>query len=318
MDGLIDAFSISSDGAARSLTELSIQAVEGCWNWLHLDCSAPSVHEWIRHESGLDAATADALLEEETRPRHLAVGDGSVVIVRGVNQRASDAHELVALRFYISPSLVVALRHNDSSALASLAERYQGSHGPRSPELFFDAVLDTLTDGIAATIDNLEDQLDELEEKAANEEFDELRSDVLCLRRKAVPLKRFLAPQREALKSLSVTDAPFVSAECRAFLAETADRTIGLVESLDAVRERAALLQEEVVGEMSERVNRNTYVLSIIASVFLPLSFLTGLLGVNVGGLPGMESPWGFWIVVCLCLGLSLVGLFGLKRLRLL
>lgn len=316
MDGLIDAFTVSADGTARRLSQPSIEEIAGYWNWLHLDCSVPSTHHWVRHESGLDASTADALLEVETRPRHVTIGDASIVIVRGVHQKTAETHELVALRFYISRSLVVALRHNETSALAALRERYERSRGPKSPELLFDAVLDALTDEIAATIEKLEDELDTLEEKAANEAFEGLRGDLLCLRRKAVPLKRYLAPQREALKSLSVINAPFISEEGRAFIRETADRTIGLVESLDALRERAALLQEEVVGEMSERVNRNTYAMSIVASVFLPLSFLTGLLGVNVGGIPGVENPWGFWIVVVVCVQLSTLGLWTLKRLR--
>lgn len=315
MDGLIDAFSVADDGTAQRLSEPSIKAAEGRWNWLHLDCGSPSTHAWVRNESGLDAATVDALLEVETRPRHIVVDDGSVVIVRGVNQTTAEAQEMIAIRFYISRSLVVVLRHNETFALAALRERYERSQGPRSPEVFFDAVLSALTDEIAASIANLEDQLDQLEEKAANEELGDLRSDLLCLRRKAIPLKRYLAPQREALKSLSVIDAPFVSEGGRAFIRETADRTVGLVESLDALRERAALLQEEVVGALSERVNRNTYALSIVASLFLPLGFLTGLLGVNLGGMPGVNAPWGFWILLAVCVLLSLFELWVLKRL---
>jgi len=80
-------------------------------------------------------------------------------------------------------------------------------------------------------------------------------------------------------------------------LREIADRTTRFVEDLDSARERAAVTQEELMGRLSEQMDKRMYMLSLVAAVFLPLGFLTGLLGINVGGIPGAEFPWAFAIV---------------------
>ena len=74
------------------------------------------------------------------------------------------------------------------------------------------------------------------------------------------------------------------------------DRLIRHIEDLDAVRERAAVTQEELLSRLSDQINTRMYVLSVVAAIFLPLGFLTGLLGINVGGIPGTENPWAFLI----------------------
>ena len=104
----------------------------------------------------------------------------------------------------------------------------------------------------------------------------------------------------------------------RARLREEAERIARLVEDIDADRERAAVTQEELSNRLAEETNRTMYVLSLVAAIFLPLGLLTGLLGINVGGIPGTESPWAFTIVT-----LGLVGLAGglvvaFRRMRLL
>jgi zinc transporter len=88
------------------------------------------------------------------------------------------------------------------------------------------------------------------------------------------------------------------------------------VEDLDSGRERASIVQDELTTRLSEKMNRNMYVLSVIAGIFLPLSLLTGLLGINVGGIPGDKWPWAFTVVT---IGLFVVGFveyFLFRRLK--
>jgi zinc transporter len=89
-----------------------------------------------------------------------------------------------------------------------------------------------------------------------------------------------------------------------------------LEEDLDAARERAQIVQEELAARISEQINRNMYVLSIVAAVFLPLRLITGYLGINVGGIPGTDGRWSFALVG---IGLGLIALLEvwlLRRLR--
>lgn len=86
-------------------------------------------------------------------------------------------------------------------------------------------------------------------------------------------------------------------------LHENQDRLTRYVEDLDAVRERAQIVKDELANALTNKMNRNTYVLSIVAAIFLPLGFLTGLLGINVGGIPGVDNDAAFWVVSATCAG---------------
>jgi zinc transporter len=125
-----------------------------------------------------------------------------------------------------------------------------------------------------------------------------------------------MAPQREAMNRLAGLDTDLINPNQRARLREVADRTMRYVEDLDAVRDRTAVLQDELTTHMSEQMNRTMYLLTVVATIMLPLGFLTGLLGVNVGGIPGADSPWAFAIFCGLLAVLVGVEVAVLKRLR--
>jgi len=97
-------------------------------------------------------------------------------------------------------------------------------------------------------------------------------------------------------------------------LRETSDRTTRYVEDLDAIRDRAMVTQEELNNRLAEQMNKTMYVLSIVAGIFLPLGLLTGLLGINVGGIPGTENKWAFTIFCFILLGVAGVQVWLFKR----
>ena len=99
-----------------------------------------------------------------------------------------------------------------------------------------------------------------------------------------------------------------------AALREEANRLTLILENLDLVRERAMVAQEEFLALLAHEQNTRMLLLSIIAAVFLPLSFLTGLMGMNVAGLPGTESPAAFWAVSIIMLAIAALILVLLRR----
>jgi zinc transporter len=121
-----------------------------------------------------------------------------------------------------------------------------------------------------------------------------LRTRIADIRRETISLRRYLAPQREAMSRLYSERVEWLSDRDRMNLREISDRAMRFIEDLDSARERATVTQEELLSRLSEQMNRRMYVLSIVAAVFLPLGFLTGLLGINVGGIPGAENKNAF------------------------
>jgi zinc transporter len=143
-----------------------------------------------------------------------------------------------------------------------------------------------------------------------------LHNDIANLRRQVIKMHRYLAPERDALARLTLEKISWLSDYDRLQIHEISDTLIRYIENLDAVRERAVLVQEELHSKTSEQLNSRMYVLSVIAAVFLPLGFVTGLLGINVGGIPGANDSHAFTdVIVILCVvAVLLLFLFRWKK----
>lgn len=143
---------------------------------------------------------------------------------------------------------------------------------------------------------DIDDEVDALEDEVLTRESYELRGKFGGIRRTAIGKRRYLAPQRAVMARLHIEKVDWLDDTDRAYLRE--------VEDLDSARDRAAVAQDELNNRLSEQMNKTMYMLSIVAAIFMPLGLLTGLLGINVGGIPGTGSNWAFLIV---CVGLVLI-----------
>ena len=162
----------------------------------------------------------------------------------------------------------------------------------------------------------LDDMVDELEEEMIAEPRIQLRHRLSDLRREALQLRRYISPQREAIGKLRNLNLDWLSRDDLMSIQESYDRITRYVEMLDSIRERCQIVQDELATTMADKLNRNTYVLSIIAAIFLPLGFLTGLFGINIGGMPGVENNDAFNIMVYACVAIVAVELWLFKKLK--
>jgi zinc transporter len=318
-DGLICAYLLDGGGGGRELgwTEIRSWRPEQGLLWLHLDRTGSASRRWLHEDSGLDALIRDALLAEEVRPRELAVDEALLITLRGVNLNpCADPEDMVGVRIWLEPNRIVTLRHRPLTAVSDLRATLATQHGPRGPGQFLAMLSDRMIARMGPVIDELVDRADRLEDVVLTAESGELRGEFADLRREPIALRRYLAPQREVMVRLSLSQAPWFRAEDRARLREVSDRTTRFVEDLDAARERAAVVQDELNTRISDQMNRTMYVLTVVATVLLPPSLITGLLGINVGGIPGSDSSWGFGIVIFLLVILAMVEIAVLRRLR--
>ncbi len=138
---------------------------------------------------------------------------------------------------------------------------------------------------------------------------------IITARRRAILLRRYVAPKREALSQFASARKPLLDDFQRSRLRDVSDRATRLIEELDASRERAAVIQDEVSTWLAEQMNTVMQRLSTVATIFLPLSLFTGLLGINAGGMPGAESPWAFWIVCGLLAVMTVLTIWIINRL---
>ena len=316
---MVFGYGFAADGAATPLEwsdVLSGRLSEFARYWLHLNRLSPDVRTWLKSQSGLDHLSTEALLQEDTRPRAVRHDPGFLINLRGMNLNEGEALEdMLALRMWASETALITLRAKPIRGARDVETLVKEGKAPTSTGGLIAALADALTDRMEPEVSRFDEQADQFEDDLLDPSIKLPRSTLSEFRRRVLQVRRYILPQREALAQLvrEGSQAGLFTDHDLLFLRESADRVTRLAEELDTIRDRSTVLQEQVIEERAEVMNQRLFVLSILSAVFLPISFVTGLFGVNVGGMPGVESPGAFALLV---VGLALATLLMLALFR--
>ena len=285
--------------------------------WVHLDYTFEDSKKWLREQSGLDELAVSALISDDPRPRSAVMKDGLLVALRGVNLNpGADPEDMVSIRFWINDKRIISTRRRKLLSVVDIRQAIENGVGPTTTGDFLVDISSRLVSRMADVVDSIENEADSLEEQVLTVKSHQLRPKISELRREAISLRRYLGPQREAMSRLYNERVVWLNDMDRMRLREVADSTMRYIEDLDASRERAIVIQEELISRISEQMDKRMYVLSIVAAIFLPLGFLTGLLGINVGGIPGAEYKGSFYIFCAILVSVSIFQVYIFKKLK--
>ncbi len=295
----VEAYLLDKKGKALELSYKEIDSANRTDKilWVHFDYSSPEAIHWITNKSNIDSIAIDALLTEETRPRTTILDDSLLIALRGVNLNPnSKPEDMVSIRLFISPNLIISTRKRNLLSIGELQESLKKGIGPKSSSEFLIDLTYRITSRMEDIIGQIEDRADFLEENIIDSSDVKFRNEILSIRRESIILRRYLFPQKEAMNKLYHDKITWINEYERLELRETNDQLMRHIEELDTIRDKVALIQEELSNMLSDQMNKKMYVLSIISAIFLPLTFLTGLLGINIGGIPGAQSDNAFLI----------------------
>ena len=316
---LVYAYVLDGKGGGRAVDMTGVES----WDpgqgilWVHFDSKMDEAKEWLGKKSGLSSLTCDSLLEQETRPRNIQSDDGLLLILRGVNSNpGSDPEDMVAIRMLLTEHRIISMRFRRIMAVQDIQQAIDKGTGPGTTGEFLVMVTELIADRMGDVVADCDDKVDALENTVLTAESHEMRTQLADLRRICISLRRYIAPQRDVMARLLHDRILWLTDPDRAHLREVAERTARYVEDIDSARERAAVTQEELNSRLSEQMNKAMYVLSIVAAIFMPLGLLTGLLGINVGGIPGTENKWAFALVTFSLIGLAALLLVWFRKIK--
>jgi magnesium transporter len=179
-----------------------------------------------------------------------------------------------------------------------------------------DVLLDAIVDNYFVVMEKINERVEALEEPVSNNPTPELLHEIHQLKRDIIYLRKRIVPVREVIDRLIRSDSPLVGKEVRLFLRDVYDHVINVMDSIEAFRDMLSGLQDLYLSSVSNRMNEVMKVLTIIATIFIPLTFIAGIYGMNFDVMPELKWRWsylGFWIII-LFLGLSMAALFRRKR----
>jgi zinc transporter len=287
--------------------------------WMHFNLLDNRARRYLEQRAPLEEDGRNVLVDKETRVRTQLFPGGFAALLGDLRYDFdADPEGFSALRVYVDARMMITCRQHRLRSVDRLRRRLQAEERVDTPMDLFVQLLDELVEAperiaaeLAETVEKAEDEILAGRSKAQASELGRVR-------RLLVRLRRHVGANRSALVPLRDRALELRSDEQRQQLRELVERLDAVSQDMDLVTERARLLQEEIAGQLNEATNRNLYVLSIVTTAVLPITLITGVFGMNVGGLPFLDSRHGFGFVM-LAMALTVVGtMLFLRRVRVL
>lgn len=290
-------FAVDANG--DELSDALHNESESAWVWVHLAQKSQDARNWLLNESEIPASYARAMLEDKVRPRCEVSEQGILFIGRGVNlDPASVPEDVVSLRAWVEDNRIITVVVRRLRSAETIAESFASEHQrPSSPSELLALLFSQMVNRITPVVAELAEQLDDIQETVIDDDIPIADIKELSpVRLRAVTLHKYMTPMLEAANALLSAKQIRSSALIVDELTITRDRLARAVEELAAIDSRASVTRDEIISQRSDQLNQRVYVLTVLAGVCLPLSVLTGMLGMNVGGVPLAQTHWGFWI----------------------
>ncbi|MDC9592087.1 zinc transporter ZntB [Xenorhabdus sp. IM139775] len=304
----IDACQLNGKGGITAFGDDSLVTAEQPV-WQHLDYKNSDSHQWLMNTTLLSPPVKEGLVSESIRPKVLRTGEGTLITLRAVNRNDNARPDhLVSFRIYINDKMIISSRHRKIHCIDQVLDDLRNGVGAKNTGHWLVEITGAITDEVNDFIEELHDNLIEFEDGILEQKVPG-RGELVLLRKQLIVLRRYMAPQRDIFIRLASEQLPWMSNEERRLMQEIADRLGRGIDDLDGCIARTAVLADEISSMMADAMNRRTYMMSLLAMVFLPTTFLTGLFGVNLGGIPGNAYPFGFGLFTLLMS--LLIGIFA-------
>ncbi len=176
------------------------------------------------------------------------------------------------------------------------------------------ALIDAMVDRYYPVAQQLSDAIEDLEDWVVENPHPDVLKRIHAIRRELVILRRIGHPQREAINAMLRPQSPFFTDEVQIFVRDTRDHIAQIVELIDSTREMASDLADAYLSNVSHRSNEIMKVLTLMASIFIPLTFIAGVYGMNFEYIPELSNPVGYFIVWAVMIGTAVFMVFFFRR----
>ncbi|MDB5973921.1 MAG: hypothetical protein JWR07_681 [Nevskia sp.] len=315
--GMICGFRLRADAAAEAV-QLDIDAADAereCGTpqqplWLHFNLVDTRASRWIANSEHVPEAARELLLDVDPRIRLEPLGDGLVGVLGDLHHDfESDPEGFGTLHLYIGETLVVSGRRHPLASSDRLRHELRGGETVGSAIQWLSQLVHNLAETFGAAVTDINDAVDEAEDRILQGRVADEGKALGRVRRLLARLRRQLGANRQSLIHARTRLPAWVKEADAGQLRLAIERLDAVAQDLELVQERARLLQEEIAGQLGEATNRNLYLLSIVTTVMLPITLITGVFGMNVGGLPWLQDSVGFWNVMLLMTGVAVATL---------
>lgn len=271
----------------------------------------PAVMAEIGRRFKLHPLVQEDILNTQQRPKSDDYGEYLFIVARCFDFDAEQCSlESDQVSIVLGHNFVLTFQERATGTFAAVRDRLRAEHGAmrtKGTDYLAYALLDTLVDRYFVMLDNLADMAEDLEDEALNRPTPSLLSDINRVKHEALVLRRAVWPLREILNTLARADSLFFTADTRLYLRDIYDHTVHVLESLESVRDLLADLLDIYLSSVSNRLNTEVRILTVLTTLFMPATLIAGIFGMNFHQIPLLDDADGFWVALSMMLGAAAV-----------
>lgn len=313
----------------KTYEEKTITNVEDCkqlinkdkMNWVNVDGAHDlNIIESLGKQFGLHALLLEDILNTTHRPKIEEFEDCFFVVVKMLRYiEGEKSVNVEQMSIVLKENLVLSFQEQSQDIFKPMCERLQAGKGKlrsSGADYLVYRILDAIADGYFTVLEKIGEDIELMEEQFLENPNDAFISSVYQMKREMLFIRKAIYPLRDVVVQLQRSDSPFISDTTAPFLRDMYDHTIQATDTVDTFRDLLANMLDNYLSIMSHKMNAVMKVLTIIATIFIPLTFIAGVYGMNFKYMPELEWPLGYPVIwgVMITVVIVMVAYFKKKR----
>ena len=316
---------INYDGASfqekevRNVEEAVSFRKKASVTWLNIDgVHQPEIIEQVGKSFGVHPLVLEDIANTGQRPKMEDFDDYIFVVLRMLRfDEEENKTKTEQISMVFGADFVVSFQEREGDVFDIIRERLRNNKG-RIRKLGADylaySLIDAIVDNYFMVLEKLGEAIEEIEDKLVTNPRSETLQIIHYLKRETVFLRKSVWPLREVVSRLERSESPLISKSTFVYLRDVYDHTIQVMDSVDTFRDMLSGMLDIYLSSVSNRMNEVMKVLTVIATIFIPLTFIAGIYGMNFKVMPELEQPWGYPAVLILMLTIAVVMLIYFRR----
>ncbi|TCP54665.1 magnesium transporter [Tumebacillus sp. BK434] len=292
----------------NNLTLQDLHRADLAWYWVDFSTPTQSEGLLLRDHFQFHPLAVEDCFHFLQRPKIDHFDDYHFFVLHALNQMTLNSEEI---DLFVGPNFLVSFHMTNLREVETVWARVQTDEKThqRGPNFISYLIIDTIVDNYFPAVQQLEDQLDVLEDKTRQQSTRSLMDQVFEIRTDLLALRRTIVPTRDLLYRVLNAEQLESLRPQRVYFSDIYDHLLKLAEMIDSNRELTADIRDSYMSLSSNRMNSVMMILTAITTIFMPLTLLTGIYGMNFDFMPGLHEQNGFMIMIITMLGIG-VGLF--------
>ncbi len=295
------------------LNEMEAKTIEDCFpfrdsptvTWINIDgLHQVDIIEKLGNYFNLHPLLLEDILNTEQRPKMEEFGEYIYFVLKMLYPGGNnDEIEAEQISLILGSNFVISFQEHEGDIFNAVRERIRKNKGrvrKSGADYLAYALMDSIVDNYFLILEQIGERIETIEQQLTQNPTPETLHSIRDLKREMIFLRKSVWPLREVINTLERGESPLIHEYLNVYLRDVYDHTIQIIDTVESLRDMISGLLDVYLSSISNRMNEVMKVLTIFASIFIPLTFLAGIYGMNFKFMPELEWEWGYFAVLCI------------------